>query len=381
MALFDKLSQYWNRIQGCLFPKLEEELGELTQNHLKLISILELIRIEEFISISDEGRGRKRKQRTCISRAFVAKAVYNMSTTRDLMDRILCDSQFRRICGWESKADVPSESTFSRAFEEFSNTHLPEKVHEALIKNCFSDEIIGHISTDSTEINGREKPIKKEAVKVDEEKPKSKAGRPKKGEEVQKEPTRLEKQCTMNLAEMLEELPTGCDTGTKKNSKGFKESWVGYKFHISAGDGQFPISCILTSASLHDSQAAIPLLEMNKKRVVNLYDLMDAAYDSPIIRRQSELLGHVPIIDVNPRRNKSLKEELLEEERRRNILNFKYPQEIRYNERTTVERVNARLKEEFGGRMVRVRGHLKVMAHLMFGILALTADQLFKLVT
>ena len=45
-----------------------------------------------------------------------------------------------------------------------------------------------------------------------------------------------------------------------------------------------------------------------------------------------------------------------------------------------VERANARLKDEFGGRSVRVRGAVKVMAHLMFGVLALTADQLMKLV-
>jgi IS5 family transposase len=52
----------------------------------------------------------------------------------------------------------------------------------------------------------------------------------------------------------------------------------------------------------------------------------------------------------------------------------------RYRERTMVERTNARLKDEFGGRNVRVRGGAKVMAHLMFGVLALTADQLLKLV-
>ncbi|WP_419601180.1 transposase, partial [Thiolapillus sp.] len=40
---------------------------------------------------------------------------------------------------------------------------------------------------------------------------------------------------------------------------------------------------------------------------------------------------------------------------------------VRYNERSTVERVNGRLKDEFGARMVRVRGHAKVMSHLMFG--------------
>jgi hypothetical protein len=45
-----------------------------------------------------------------------------------------------------------------------------------------------------------------------------------------------------------------------------------------------------------------------------------------------------------------------------------------------VGRVNARLKDEFGGRNVRVRSAAKVMAHLMFGVLALTADQLMKLV-
>jgi len=43
-------------------------------------------------------------------------------------------------------------------------------------------------------------------------------------------------------------------------------------------------------------------------------------------------------------------------------------------------RVEARLKDEFGGREIRVRGARKVMAHLMFGVLALTADQILKLV-
>lgn len=51
---------------------------------------------------------------------------------------------------------------------------------------------------------------------------------------------------------------------------------------------------------------------------------------------------------------------------------------VRYNERTAAERCNSRLKEEFGGRSVMVRGAGKVMLHLMFGVLALSADQLLK---
>ena len=43
------LSAYWNKIQGNLFPTLEEELPPLTQKQQQLISILELIRIEEFV--------------------------------------------------------------------------------------------------------------------------------------------------------------------------------------------------------------------------------------------------------------------------------------------------------------------------------------------
>ena len=54
-------------------------------------------------------------------------------------------------------------------------------------------------------------------------------------------------------------------------------------------------------------------------------------------------------------------------------------EEDRFRERTMVERVNARLKDEFGGRQIRVRGASKVMAHLMFGLIALTVDQILKL--
>ena len=70
----------------------------------------------------------------------------------------------------------------------------------------------------------------------------------------------------MNLEEMLEELPRDCNVGTIKNSKGYKKTWIGYKLHIDAADGHIPVSCVLTSASLHDSQVALPLAELTNKR-------------------------------------------------------------------------------------------------------------------
>lgn len=380
MKLRETLSQYWRNIQYNLFPWLEKETGDLTDKQKQLVSILEIIRVEEYIPDFSGLRGRKKAERRAIARSFVAKAVYNMPTTRYLIDRLACDDKLLRICGWERRNQIPSESTFSRAFAEFALTQLPTRVHASVIENNLSDEIIGHISRDSTEIEAREKPVKKTISKV-ESGPKKKRGRPKKGEERPKALPRLERQKDMTLEAMLEDLPKDCNVGSKKNSKGYKETWVGYKFHIDAADGHLPISCILTSASLHDSQAALPLAEMSNQRVTNLYDLMDSAYDSPIIKEHSKSLDHVPLIDINPRRDKKLKEELQSEARRLELLNIERPEDVRFNERSNVERVNGRLKDEFGGRMVRVRGHAKVMAHLMFGILALTADQLIKLVS
>ena len=84
----------------------------------------------------------------------------------------------------------------------------------------------------------------------------------------------------------------------------------------------------------------------------------------------------------NPRRDQTQKAELQAEEKRRKLLNFNFAEDARYRERTAVERVNARLKDEFGGRMIRVRGNAKVMCHLlMFGIVALAADRILRLIT
>jgi len=376
--LHKTLSQTWWSIQSSLFPWLSEELGPLTKKQQELITTLELIRIEKFIFSSRGYPGRPEHSRVAIARAFVAKMVYNLPTTRALLDRLATDKSLRRLCGWECINKIPDESTFSRAFAEFSKSRLPERVHEALVQESYADELVGHISRDSTAIVAREKPIKKTVTK----KVSAKRGRPKQNEARIKPQTRIEKQAGgMPLVDMIADLPTSCDVGAKKNSKGYKESWIGYKLHLDVADGGIPVSGLLTSASTHDSQVAIPLTYITDQRVVSLYDLMDSAYDVPQIHEISRQHGHVPLIDINPRRNTALKTEITAENKRCKLVGHQSAETTRYHERSTVERVNARLKDEFGGRMVRVRGNTKVMCHLMFGILALTANQLMTFVT
>lgn len=90
--------------------------------------------------------------------------------------------------------------------------------------------------------------------------------------------------------------------GGKRNSKGVTTFWRGYKLHVDVGDGGLPIAALLTSASVHDSQAAVPLMQKSAMRVVGLYDVADSAYDAEAILDFSRSLGHVPVVDANKRR-------------------------------------------------------------------------------
>ena len=108
-------------------------------------------------------------------------------------------------------------------------------------------------------------------------------------------------------------------------------------------------------------------MKTSSSRVTYFYDLMDSGYDAGAIYQMSRSLGHVPIIDKNSRG--------------KDIIPMAPHEAARYKERTAVERFNSRLKEEFRANNVMVRGAVKVKAHLMFGVIAIFADQLTKLVT
>ena len=292
------------------------------------------------------------------------------------------DRQIRNLCGWVLPGEIPSESTFSRAFAEFAESNIPGQIHKAMIEEATKQGIIGHISRDSTAIHAHEKPTPK--CKSDQKPMKHKRGRPRKDElRPPKAKTRLERQASgeMTLEQMLDELPKVFDRGAKVNAQGFRNGWIGYKFHIDATDAGLPVSCILSSASLHDSQVAIPLSDMTAQRVTYLYECMDSAYDAVQIHDHSEKHGRISIIDTNPRSNKDLKESLARERKAADSAGFIHPTDQRYGERTVVERVNGRLKDDFGARHLRVRGHKKVQAHLSFGIVALCADQIIRLLT
>jgi len=363
------IMQRWTVIQHELLPELRNDVGALTPKLERVIHVLEWVRIEQFVSASWCGTGRPPHERSWLANAFVAKAVLGLTTTIGLIERLTIDRALRRICGFALCRKLPSEATFSRAFDAFAQGRLAERVHEVLIKDHLGDELIGHLSRDGTAIEARERPVRKTKV-ADKDAtaavPGKKRGRPRRGEaRAPAKESPMQRQRRQTLAQMMADIPTVCDRGTKCNAQGYKVSWNGYKLHLDTADCGVPIAALLSSASMHDSRAAMPLSLKSAARVTNLYDVMDAAYCSLELHEHCRSLNHVPLIDHNPRGGEKIE--------------FEPTDAIRYNERTVAERSNARLKDEFGANHLRVKGSTKVMAHLMFGVLALSADQLMRL--
>ncbi len=104
-------------LEQSLFPT-EESMGKLSTKEEKLIKILDFAQIENFVCTAQITNPPKHREE--MARAFVAKQVYNLQTTRDLIERLKIDRTLRVICGWRHHNEIPSESKFSRVFKEFS---------------------------------------------------------------------------------------------------------------------------------------------------------------------------------------------------------------------------------------------------------------------
>ena len=238
-SLLQLLTQFGNILQTQMFSVLQEGMGELSEEHRRVVRVLTLLQLDRFTP-SQSGPGRRRANRANMARAFVAKAVLGIPLTSVLRQRLVSDAGLRSLCGWQHAKDVPGKWTFSRALEEFSRSQLPQRVHAAIIEQAYQGRLVGHISRDATAIDAREKAQPKPTIPTPP--PSRKKNR------TPEQMSRIERQSLpeTTLVQMLQELPSACDKGCKTNSKGSKQWWVGYKLHMDVADGEVPISCILT---------------------------------------------------------------------------------------------------------------------------------------
>jgi outer membrane lipopolysaccharide assembly protein LptE/RlpB len=132
----------WTKVlnlENSLFPSLKRELQleELSNKEQKLIKILDFAQIEKNVTVVSITNTAKHREE--IARAFIAKSVYNIQTTRDLIDRLKNDRMLRVLCGWRYKNDIPSEFKFSRVFKELSALKIAQKTHEQFVKEHLRD--------------------------------------------------------------------------------------------------------------------------------------------------------------------------------------------------------------------------------------------------
>src|SRR5882757_6234722 len=141
-------------MQRRLFPVLEEELGPLSKLDQQFTETLALVETGDLLRRYEwSGKGCPPHARAAILRAFLAKGIYQFPTTTALRQALCSQPTLRRLCGWESAGEIPSEATFSRAFAQFAIDEVPSKLHVQVVVTYAGPKLAGHVSRDATAIS------------------------------------------------------------------------------------------------------------------------------------------------------------------------------------------------------------------------------------
>ena len=99
MSVGEFVSDAWHRFQGELFPFLAGEVGPLGEIHRRFVAVPGLAPVGRHLHYGHRGVGHPPADRNALARALPARAVWDLPTTRALIDRLPCDPTPRRLCG------------------------------------------------------------------------------------------------------------------------------------------------------------------------------------------------------------------------------------------------------------------------------------------
>lgn len=410
-----------NRVvyQEEIFPDLADRFGYLTNNHEKLIHIMDLIDLNEIYprSMWDAFFGRPPAHRHAFVWAFVARIIWNIKTSKDLIAYLKVDRVLRAICGFDSRSsEIPSESAFSREFAQLSELNIGDKIHAYMVKAHCSEQLYEYGAIDSSAIEVAEsavvtkKPAKEQAKKNsagEEITAKGITAPQNEGfvteaqelvvgvaqESVQpiaKTITRVvseavtannpeevntlfddkkytaKDQLSQQNKDIIALLPSVCNFGCKTDSKGYKYTWKGYKLHVVVNEFSVPIVSLVTSASVNDIMCAIPLIRNTEATADVLYYLGDKGYDAVAIHDEIKKFDKVGLIDFNRRGNP------------KDVRSFTPQQKSRYGNRSFAESCFSTLKMQYLPAYILFRGVKKVKCLLNLALSVITAAQIIK---
>lgn len=254
--------------------------------------------------------------------SLIVRIVERIPTIKDLIKRLQHDILFRINCGFMLSEAIPSASSYSRLVRKISQSQALEEIQEQLIQQAIAEGFITDdtLAIDATHIEARDQaPSKGEKEKSE---PKKRGRKPKaereawlkqKQEEYEKKSI-FEKDIAAQLREpfhlLRDQMPLDPQWGVKKNSDGKNVFWYGYKGHLAVGtQSQYILGALLSSGSLNDGKAAIPLLKglaLQHPDFSFKYATMDAGYDyEPIYKQVREANAH-GVIAYNRRREPEL---------------------------------------------------------------------------
>lgn len=247
--------------------------------------------------------------------ALVARIVERIPTIKDLVKRLKQDYLFRLDCGFLFSDKTPSEASFSRLTAKISQTNALESVQHTLLRQAMEEGFLCDdvVAIDATHVESRDRATKQEKKPKPEPK---KRGRKTKEEQAKYEQEmqeneaaqtlyekKVEAQLGVPLGKLREEVPTEPDWGIKKNSEGKNVFWFGFKLHLAVGTAsQYVMQSLMSSGSLNDGKAAIPLLKGIASFPLSIsFSTLDAGYDLKPIYKQIQSMNAQGIIAYNRR--------------------------------------------------------------------------------
>jgi len=218
---------------------------------------------------SSSPQGADGHSREGILRALIAAPLEGIDTFTALHHRLDKDLRFRYQCGLAIDRPAPSISTLSRVFAALTQKQLAEKIFLDLVQFAQEEGVIdgSHQAIDSTAIDAYEK----------------------------KQPKKRS------------EHTGNANWGAKFDSFGNKITWFGYKMHLSVDTAsELPMAIKVTPAHVNDGEVAPELIEQVAERTKSKIEflIMDGGYDQLKNYESAKNIGAQAIIPLNLRNEK-----------------------------------------------------------------------------
>ena len=217
-------------------------------------------------------------------RSLMVRIMEKIPTQKALINRLKSDLRLKLSVGFLYSEAIPSEATYSRVMAILaSNLSVIEQMNQSLLQliNEELDIFEENVAIDVTAIEARTKPVKTENPKLPSTK----------------------EQRTLAKEELRTLIPTYPAWGVKKNSKGKNDFWFGYKGTLAVSTKNQYILCMdIASAFASDVSLAIPTIRQTAPLLSTkkepTYFSFDKGYDAQEIYQEVHDLGFEPIIPL-----------------------------------------------------------------------------------